>query len=75
MSYDYLVSERAQLVKSVMKNSPAERAGMRPGDRIIGANGARIQNADSLNRVWRRSKPGDPVQLTIERAGQATPMS
>ena len=71
---DYRVSEHAQLVKSVMKNSPAERAGMRPGDRIIGANGERIQNADSLNSLWRRSKPGDPVQLMIERPGHATPV-
>lgn len=72
--YDYLVSERAQLIKSVMKNSPADRAGLRPGDRIIGANGARIQDVHSLDAVWRRSKQGDTVQLTIERAGQATPM-
>ena len=72
--YDYLAAEGAQLVREVHKGSPAERAGLRAGDRIIGVNGQRIRNAASTDTVWRQAKPGDTVQLTIARPGQAAPL-
>ena len=72
--YDFLAAGHAQLVKEVYQGSPAERAGMRAGDRIIGVNGRRIQNEASTDTVWRGAKPGDTIQLTIERAGQAAPV-
>lgn len=69
---DYLVAEHAQVVREVYKNGPAERAGMRAGDRIVAVNGQRLQNLGIADNVWRQAKPGDTVQLTIERPGQAT---
>ncbi|MBZ5592872.1 MAG: SpoIIE family protein phosphatase [Acidobacteriia bacterium] len=76
LGYDYddayLAGEYGQLVKEVYNGSPAERAGMRAGDRIVAVDGQRIQNAGTTDRIWRQAKPGDKVQLTIERPGQVT---
>jgi len=47
----YLPGEHSRLVQSVEPGSPAEQAGMKPGDRIIRINGARLEE-DSLVRVW-----------------------
>jgi len=69
----YLPAAHAQLVQSVVPGSPAERAGMKPGDRIVGINGAPVEE-DSLVRTWSQHKPGDAVELSIERPGVSGPI-
>jgi PDZ domain len=64
---EYLKAEHCELVKSVQSGGPAERAGLRPGDRIIAINGRLIKNALSLVNVWSRHHPGNTVKLTIQR--------
>lgn len=53
---------------SISKNSAAERGGLEPGDRIIGAGGRPIENWQQLVAVVERS-PGQPVPLIVERDG------
>lgn len=76
LGYDdlYLASERMVLVRGVKKGSPAEKAGLLPGDRIFAVNGNRIQDQNSTVKVWIEHQPGDSVQLTIERPGRAEPV-
>ncbi len=62
------------VVSAVKKNSPAEAAGMRRGDRIVALYGHPIESALSLRTVWSQHKPGDAVQLTIVREGQTDPL-
>ncbi len=69
----YIPAEHSELVQSVVPGSPAERAGMKPGDRIIQINGARLEE-DSLIRVWLQHRPGDSVELAIRRQGVADPI-
>jgi sigma-B regulation protein RsbU (phosphoserine phosphatase) len=71
----YVESEHCQLVKSVSKDSPAEKAGLRPGDRILAIDGHPIENAFSITEVWARHKPGDSVELTIRRASVSAPFT
>ncbi len=72
--YDpYVPSEHAMVVASVVNNSPAEKAGVRPEDRVIAINGNRVNSVDYQTRIWRAHKPGDTVQLTIQRRGDKAP--
>jgi sigma-B regulation protein RsbU (phosphoserine phosphatase) len=76
LGYDdpYLASGHAMLVRSVTAGSPAEKAGVLPGDRIIAIYGRAIRSADFQTTVWRQHQPGDTVQLTIRRSGRPEPM-
>jgi len=59
-------------VLAVTAKSPAERAGVKVGDRIVAIGGAPVA-ADSLpewRRRFREDKPGTKVPITVERAGK-----
>lgn len=64
----YVSAGNFELVLRVQPGTPAAKAGLRRDDRILSLNGNRIKNADSLGDEWARHKPGDPVQLTVQRA-------
>jgi len=52
----------------VVAGSPAERAGLVPGDRVVRAEGVRVQTwEDLVGRI--RARPGAPLRLTVERDG------
>ena len=54
------------VVGGIIENSPAERAGLKPGDRIEAVDGVAIPNFANLQRLVGAS-PGRQVRLTIER--------
>ncbi len=60
-------------VNLIMPNSPAERAGLLVRDKVVAIDGQRLQNMDVFNRIWWRARPGDSVQLTIDRPGVRGP--
>ncbi len=49
---------------------PAQKAGMQPGDAIIGINGQKISNFPDLQRVVLNSKIGDKLEVTVFRSGK-----
>jgi phosphoserine phosphatase RsbU/P len=67
--------ERAHSIKvgDVLQGSPAEQAGLRAGDRIIGVNGRRLSTSAPYYEAYGRGRPGDAVDLTIQRDGDAWP--
>jgi len=64
----------SQSVEDVTEGSPAERAGLRVGDRIIGVNGRALETDIGSSEAYVRGRPGDPVELTVERAGEPKPL-
>jgi regulator of sigma E protease len=56
-------------VGRVRPNSPAARAGLRPGDVIAAANGRPITQLIQLDEVFNQAK-GQPIELDVMRAGQ-----
>jgi carboxyl-terminal processing protease len=62
--------KRGLLVVSVFKNSPAKRAGIKPGDLITKVNGRSIAGESSGLSTGRiKGKPGTFVQITVVRRG------
>ncbi len=62
------------LVELVQPGSPAERAGIQPGDIISAVNGERIYNPVVLSEAI-EAHPKDPVRLVITRAGREIPLT
>lgn len=56
-------------VGKVEKGSPAEQAGLQPGDVIIATNGQSHFNLDTVFEVFSKNV-GKPVALTVDRNGQ-----
>ena len=56
-------------IKSVEDFSPAEKAGLQPGDIITHADGKEISNMDELNEIKNAHKIGDTMTLKINRNG------
>ena len=59
------------VVVDVFQNSPAARAGLKPGDRVVAVDGRPVQG-QSITEVVSgiRGPQGSPVRLSISRSGQ-----
>jgi S1-C subfamily serine protease len=63
------VAGSGAFVTSVTPATPAEAAGLRPGDVITNVGSQRITSSDELGTAIRRNKPGDSVEVRYQRAG------
>ena len=57
-------------VMEVESGSPAERAGLRPGDLLLAIDGATVTGIDDLVRLLDHEKVGSTVLIEIARKGQ-----
>jgi membrane-associated protease RseP (regulator of RpoE activity) len=55
------------LVKEVVEDSPAEKAGLKEDDVIVEFEGKRITDADDLQRAVRKTSPGTTAKVTVMR--------
>jgi putative serine protease PepD len=60
--------EGARIV-AVNDGSPADDAGLRPGDLVVRAGGEPVDSADDLRRAVNEREPGDELELEVERDG------
>jgi serine protease Do len=63
------------LVRSVESGSPADKAGLEPGDIITKFNGNAIERANDLQRMVGNTKPGTRSTLTVFRKGASRDLS
>jgi S1-C subfamily serine protease len=61
---------KGALVREVAPGSVAEKAGVKPGDRILSFGGKEVPDAASLPAVLRTATPGAKVKVTVLRDGK-----
>jgi S1-C subfamily serine protease len=57
-------------VVEVAKGSPAEKSGIRPGDRVLGLGDATVETPEDLVRAMGSTRPGDTVRIRILRGAE-----
>ena len=57
------------IVTKVMKDSPAEKAGIKAGDIIIAVNGKKVEDPNDLQKYVMRTMPGKKITITVVRDG------
>jgi membrane-associated protease RseP (regulator of RpoE activity) len=68
-------SEGGALVKNVVDDSPAAKAGIKDGDVIVGFGGDIVRGPLRVTEKLRAAKPGDKVTLDVRRDGKTQKMS
>jgi regulator of sigma E protease len=63
-----IAAQLESVLGGVEPGSPAARAGLQAGDRIVAANGKPVSTLDDYGRIAEASKNG-PIALTVLRAG------
>ncbi|RMD70691.1 MAG: PDZ domain-containing protein, partial [Bacteroidetes bacterium] len=63
------------LVTRVLPGSPAERAGLKALDYLIGIDGQEVDEATSFTSLLRAHQPGDRIELTLVRKGERRTLS
>jgi len=59
-------------VTEVVKDSPAEKAGLRKGDVIVGFGGTSVGDPEALLGLLTGDRIGQPTPVTVLRGGRAT---
>ncbi|MBP6504020.1 MAG: serine protease [Rhodoferax sp.] len=58
-------SGRVQIIR-VSKDSPAQKAGLQPGDLVLAVDGAKVTSLEALyKKLWDRTEPEGDITLTV----------
>ncbi|MDY6977520.1 MAG: PDZ domain-containing protein, partial [Pseudomonadota bacterium] len=58
-------------VQAVAKGSPADTAGIRPGDIIVAIDGVRLESASKTLDMIAETDPGTELEIELSRDGQS----
>lgn len=61
--------EQGVVVDTIEADAPAYKSDLRPADVIVEVDGVKVKSAHDLQRIILKKKIGQPVQLTVWRAG------
>jgi len=70
-----LKDEHGVEITTVEPDSPADRAGLKPGDVVLEYNGQRVEGTAQFIRFVRETPPGRTVRLTVFRNGSTQTVS
>ncbi len=62
---------KGAVLDEVSKRSPADAAGMKPGDRLVSFGGREVRTADELRAALDRVRPGDKAAAKVVRGTEA----
>jgi predicted metalloprotease with PDZ domain len=65
-----LKSEKGVLVRDVVEDSPAEKAGIEREDVILTFGGKKVPDTEQLIKMVKKTSPGDEVEMLIVRDGK-----
>jgi regulator of sigma E protease len=61
---------RPPVIGNVKAGGPADRAGLKPGDRIVAMNGQPVTSFEGWGDLIKQHRPGDILNIRLERGGQ-----
>jgi len=64
-----LSDDKGVKLLGVVEHSPAERAGLRAGDRVVKLSGREIGGVEDYIGGVKEASPGEPIQVTVVRQG------
>jgi S1-C subfamily serine protease len=64
-------ADEGAYVQAVTEGTPAARAGIQAGDVVVAVDGKKIASAAALGGAIRQHKPGDEVEIELDRKGQS----
>lgn len=67
---DYFDVEKGVLISEVMEKSPAEKAGLKAGDVIIGIDDKEVGSPGDVTKIVRKHEQGDKLNIEVSRKGQ-----
>ncbi len=67
--------EQGVLVVEVLNNSPADQAGLQPGDVIVGIEGEEVLTAQAVQKRVEQTRIGDELRMQVRRNGQERAIS
>jgi len=70
-----LPAERGVVIRSIVPDSPAAKAGLKENDVVTEINGQRVEGAAQFRRMIREIPAGRTAQLTVWRDGRAQTVS
>lgn len=74
-AYQYGVNQAGVYVQSVNEGSPAQRAGLEPGDRFIGIDGEAVGSTSDITGIIGNHEVGDTIEIQVVRGSQILTMS
>ena len=68
--YATLEGERGCLLNDVLPGSPADKSGLRSGDRVVLWNGKYVKSVSMLSELINEATGGQTVRVTVARDGE-----